>query len=97
MLKSSLQGRNIREIMSCSIPTLTIPPRHPGVQQNFCAQMPGGRENFSWRMPGGKLTVKCLGAGNISVQMPRGVPGGWSGQELNERLESVPYQFQNKS
>ena len=28
--------------MSRSILTLTIPPGHPGGQQNFCAQMPGG-------------------------------------------------------
>ena len=44
-------------IMSCSIPTLTIPPGHLGGQQNFCAQVPGGRENFSWRMPGGREKV----------------------------------------
>ena len=34
------------------------------------------------------MPFKCLGAENFHVQMPGGVTVGWSGQELNETLQS---------
>lgn len=36
-----------------------------------------------------KLIVKCLRAGNIRKQIPRGVLEGWFGKELNEKLTAV--------
>ena len=43
---------NYFQLMSRSIPTLTIPPGIPGVKKP--SQIPGGRASFMGRMPGGR-------------------------------------------